>query len=96
MAELNITEAEKEAARYLDWSDEALGKAVKKIALLIQDEDGKRAIPTVGAASFLIDRAITANAESSIIDLRGLTEVIDGEVREIGDWRITIQRLDTK
>ena len=33
MAELILNQEEKDTSTYLEWSDEALGKAVKKLAL---------------------------------------------------------------
>ena len=40
MAELFLTDAERSAASYLNWSDEALGKMVKLTAALLDDEYG--------------------------------------------------------
>jgi hypothetical protein len=91
MAELILTEQEKKDASYLDWGDEALGKLVKMIAALINDEYGKDAAWHAMAAHLLVDLSRKTNSTDTTLTVRGCTK--DGE--EIGDWAVNIKRLDT-
>jgi len=88
MAELILTEQEKKDSSFLDWSDESLGKAVKKLALLIKDEKGKDASYGVACATFLACQASDMNADTAEFSLEGVTD--SGEER--GDWIITVQK----
>lgn len=90
MADLICTDEEKVAASYLDWDDVALGRACKKIALIIGEHEGGRdSLQVTAAAMFLVSKAIDANAESSSIRVDGLR---NGST-ELGDWRITLERV---
>ena len=89
MAELILTQEEKDAATYLEWSDETLGKAVKKLALGINDHMGDRAAGAMACATNLACTAYDSNAETLQMKLAGVTE--RDEAR--GDWLITIECL---
>jgi len=89
MAELILTEEEKRQLTYLEWDDAALGKACKKIAIILSDENGKRSIKHMGAAVFLISEAVRANSYTTTIEIDGATNP-----EPLGDWKITLQRID--
>lgn len=88
MAELVLTDEEKKTATYLEWDDAALGRACKKIALLFNDDNGKRAMKHTGAAVFLISEAVASNATTTTIELEGATDP-----EPLGDWRVTLERI---
>lgn len=89
MAELILTEAEKESGTYLDWDDNALGKLVRHLSGLMHDEYGRGAAWTSMAAHVLIDFARQANATHSTFELNGAT--VRG--RPIGNWRVEIRKI---
>jgi len=89
MAELILTEAEKEAPTYLDWSDAALGKLVRKTALMLEDEYGGKATYTTTIAHILIGFGLKVNATETTITLEGVTEA--GENK--GDWQVTVKQI---
>jgi len=91
MAELVLTEQEKKDASYLNWSDESLGKLVKMIGALINDDYGKESAWITMAAHLLIDFSKKTNSTDTTVTVNGCTN--DGE--EIGDWKINIKRMDT-
>ena len=88
MAELILTEEEKAAPSYLDWSDESLGRAVKQLATKFNDEYGKDDMYGTMAGFVLITVAKKTNATTLTLTLEGLTshEVPDG------DWKITVKQ----
>lgn len=89
MAELILTQEEKDAATYLEWSDEALGKAVKKLALGINDHMGDHATATMACATNLACAAYDANAETLEVKLVGVTECDEAR----GNWKVTVECL---
>lgn len=89
MAELILTEAEKETLTYLDWSDEALGKMVRKTALMLEDNYGQNATYTTTVAHILIGFGLKINATETTITLEGVTEA--GENK--GDWQVTVKQI---
>ncbi len=91
MAELILTEKEKEDASYLDWSNESLGKLVKKIGSLIFDDYGKDAAWMTMAAHLLVDLSRKTNSTDTTVTVTGCTN----DKVKIGDWIINIKRLDT-
>jgi len=91
MAELILTQEEKDAPNYIDWSDEALGKQVKKTALRLQDEEGMDSAFLITACKLLIDGALRKGSVESEFTLDGLTEQ-NGEA--LGDWKIVVTRED--
>ena len=91
MAELILTDKEKEAKTYIEWSNDSLGKLVKTIGLLIKDEYGKESAWMTMAAHLLVDLSRKTNSTDTTVTVSGCTN--DGE--KIGDWAINIKRLDT-
>lgn len=89
MAELVITDEERKAATYLDWSDEAIGKACKKVALILQDNSGEKAMRYTGAAVFIIAAAIEAGSEETTIELENATNP-----EPLGSWKITLEKVE--
>ena len=90
MAELILTEKEKADKTYLEWSDEALGKLVKMVGLLVKDEYGKESAWMTMAAHLLVDLSRKTNSTDTTVTVNGCSK--DGE--PIGDWAINIKRLD--
>ena len=89
MAKLILTQEEKDAATYLEWSDEALGKAVKKLALGINDHMGDLAATTMACATNLACTAHDANADTLKMELIGVTECDEAR----GNWKVTVECL---
>lgn len=90
MAQLILTDEEKAAHSWLHLDDESLGRLVKYSALAIAGHDvtdgGK--VRGMTNAIMLATMAHEANAETTTVELKGVTQ--DGV--GIGDWRITIER----
>lgn len=90
MAKLILTEQEKAAKTYLDWSDEALGKALRSLALELGDDCGENTLKLQGAAFFLIGRARQIGATRLKLSLENVTH--EGERK--GDWQVLVRRTD--
>lgn len=90
MAELVITDEERDAASYLSWSDEAIGKACKQVAEILRDGSGELSLKATGASVFLIAVCDAVKSDRSVLECRG---AFQGE-KEFGDWRITVERID--
>lgn len=90
MAELILTEQEQADSSFLDWSDESLGKLVKKTALMMKDEYGAEAAYITMASHLLISLAEKCNSTETTLEVNGVTQA--GEAR--GDWKVTIERTD--
>ena len=88
MAELILTEEEKASDTYLDWDDAALGKLVRKTALMLRDTYGQEATFGMTGAHLLVGMAMSANSTETTIELNGLN--VKGEDK--GDWRIEVVR----
>ncbi len=84
MAELILTENEKKASTYLEWSDEAIGKTVKCLALKIQDMHGDRAAMLSAAAFLLASIAEEMNSDNLEYDLESMT---------VGKWKVAVRRI---
>lgn len=91
MSKLVLTEEERKSATFLEWDDEALGKAVKAIALICNDDYGKDALKVTGAAVFLVAEAVRNKANLMTLDVKGASE---GE-QQFGDWKIVVERTDS-
>lgn len=89
MAELILTDEEKAAATYLEWSDEAIGKCVKRLAKGIQDKHGEHAIYVKACASMLACEMFDAGKDKFELLADGVTE----GTTEKGSWKITIERV---
>ena len=90
MATLKITDEERQAATYLEWSDEAIGKACKQVAEILRDGSGEMAMKSTGAAVFLIAVAYDVGAGISEFTIQGAHQ----GVKQFGDWKITVERID--
>ncbi|MCY4044628.1 MAG: hypothetical protein OXE99_06080 [Cellvibrionales bacterium] len=90
MAELILTEKEKSDLTYLNWSDEALGKLVKKTALMISDEYGQDAAHITTSAHLLISLAEKCNSTETTLTFEGVSHA--GEPK--GNWKIVVFRTD--
>jgi len=91
MAELIVTPEEEAAASYIDWSDESLGKMVKMIGLLMNDEYGKDAAWVSMAAHLLVDFSRKTNSTNTSVKVSGCTK----NDEPIGDWEIRIRKIST-
>ena len=92
MAELILTKEEKEAASYLDWDDEAVGKMVRHAALkLMRDgnEDNEALFPMT-AAHIMVGHTVTLNARTAEYDIEGFT--LHGEPQ--GNWKVTVKKVE--
>lgn len=92
MAELTITPEEAAAATYVEWSDEALGRAVKKIALFIQDRYGEDSINLMAVGALMVADVRKHGAKQLTLTLTGVEE--DG--RQLGDWTIVVKDASSK
>lgn len=92
MAELITTEEERECKSYLEWSDEALGKLVKKLAVNVYGNSQKdhSAAFTAALGYIACDIARTGVPVTEIL-IKGVTE----RDKAFGDWKITIERINT-
>lgn len=88
MAELVLSKEEKESASYLEWSDEALGRLVKTLALKISDNRGVGAAAYTSCAVMLACMVAEQNKDSLVMQLGG----VEDEGRNVGDWEIIIRR----
>ena len=84
MAELILTDEEKAAALWSDLDDAALGKLVKKIALLTSAAEQLDRVTTFAAAMLLCCAAAEQNASEIAMEIDGLTQA----GRDFGDWKI--------
>ena len=90
MAELVLTEEEKESGSYLNWDDESLGKYVKKKAIDLEDYYGEKVSQREAAVVTLLSRIVESDTDMAMMEVEGVT--IDGE--DIGHWRITFEKVD--
>lgn len=90
MAELNLTEEEKEKRSYLNWDDETLGKYVKKKAIEHEDYYGQETSEREAAVVTLLSDAKDASGDMIMMEVQGLT--INGE--NLGRWRITFEKVN--
>lgn len=89
MAELITTPEEKAAGSYLEWEDEALGKLVKMIGLILMDDKGKDSAWITMAAHLLVDFSTQTNSTETTVNVSGCTK----NGKEIGNWKITIEKI---
>lgn len=94
MAELKLTEEENAAISWLDMSDDALGKLVRKTCVQLPDlmkknetEMGKIWVTTCGM--LLCNMAAEANSATTTFTYNGLTL----KDKNQGDWKVTIKRV---
>jgi len=89
MAELILSDEDKAAARWLQMSDESVGRLVKytQVAIL-RDADEQKRVCWWSAMLLLVSLAHEANAETSTFQIDGVTI---GDV-PIGDWEVVVRR----
>lgn len=92
MAELIITDSERESATYLEWDDAALGKACKKIALILSDTRGEASMEITAACAFLVSRSIDAGSAETTIRLEGM-RIAD---KQLGTWTISLTESEAE
>lgn len=86
MAELILTDEEKQAASYLDWSDEALGKLVRSIAIDLKTD--KASINASSLAVLLVGFVAESGSNKASFKLGEVSH--KGEV--LGDWIIKVEK----
>ena len=89
MAELILTQEEKDAINYLDIDDVALAKVVRKVALDIQDHYGMDAMYMTIATKILMATCIKTNADQLNSTMYGVTDGSDSK----SDWSVVIKKL---
>lgn len=91
MAELILTDEEKQAISYInDWSDESLGKLLKKVSLqFIKIADEQDKIVSAAAALYLLGTCVEADADSLEISVN------DYEFygKPHGDWLVNVKKI---
>jgi hypothetical protein len=91
MAELILTDEEKEIALWKDLDDATVGKLCKVGLATIDDVDKERDhIQGFSAALLFVMKAVEANATSYAQTLNGLTN----KGQPMGDWEIMCERID--
>ena len=88
VAELRLTEAERQAGSFLAWDDAALGKLVKQTALQIQDGQGDRAAAIQTACLLLCSELDVQHAKEANYQLDGVT--LAG--RPLGAFTISVRQ----
>lgn len=90
MAELVMTDEERFSKPFLQWDSESLGNAVKRAALIIEDEKGDDTVTLTAGAVLIIDKLSSGGCAEGTITLEGASI---GQ-KCLGDWKITLERLD--
>lgn len=89
-----ITQQERDAPTYLDWSNETLGRLVRHMAgrLAKKEIKGWESVKTMASAYTLINAAIEVNAGEFKQTIEGFSIA----EKEYGDWEIIVRRKKTK
>jgi len=87
MAELILTQEEKDTSTYLEWSDEALGKAVKKLALDLSIGDDALSIQSM--LILMVGVLNKYGADNAVLKLEDVTY----KDSSIGNWKCTIEKI---
>lgn len=90
MAELKLTEEEKESSSVLNWDEESIGKLVKRRAIEYEDYIGKTTTNRKAALLLLMSEIVDDDVEKAVMEVDNVT--VDGE--SIGDWKVTFERTD--
>jgi len=88
MAELKLTEEEKDSSSILNWDDESIGKLVKKKAMEHEDYIGETTATRKAALLLLMSEILDDEVQRAVMEVDDVT--IDGE--PVGDWRVTFER----
>lgn len=86
MAELILTENEKQAASYLDWSDEDLGKLVRSIAVNLKTE--RESIQAASLAILLAGFVAESGSNRAVFSLTKVAH----KGKALGNWIITVEK----
>ena len=92
MAELILTQEEKDCGTVLDWSDETLGKAVRYGCTILEAKSHEEILTTLNGMSaimVLIHSMLKSNGSELELTVNGLTR--SGE--ELGDFKFTMERV---
>lgn len=91
MAELILSDEDKAAARWLQMSDESVGRLVKytQLVFLREDEEHER-VWTWSAALLLCGIAHEARAGDMTLKIDGIT--LENGAVPIGDWEVVVRR----
>lgn len=101
MANLVLTQEEKDAKSYLEWDDASLGRLCKRTMIFIEDnavrihskdDSDHDVVVSKAAALLLIRAAIDLNAQEASFKMDGVT--IAG--KSAGSWIVKINDLDEK
>lgn len=87
MAELILTQEEKDTSTYLEWSDEALGKAVKKLALDLSIGDD--ALSMQSMLILMVGVLNKYGADEAVFKLENITY----KDTPVGSWKCTIEKI---
>jgi hypothetical protein len=66
-----LTQKEKDAETFLEWSDETLGRCVRHTAGLIKDSKGQNGLYIVAALNVLAEAMRQSNAETATFQTKG-------------------------
>ncbi len=89
MAELILTQEEKDALSYLDWDDASLGRLVKELGTNTQIADDKTMVITTTLAMALCSYIVTVNAGTARYEFTGLSH----KDEPLGDFVLTVERV---
>lgn len=87
MAELILTQEEKDTSTYLEWSDEALDKAVKKLAIDLSTGDDALSIQSM--LILMVGVLNKYGADNAVLKLEGVTY----NDSSMGNWKCTIEKI---
>lgn len=90
MAELKLSEDEKEQRSYLNYDDETLGKIVKKKAIEFEDYFGENVTEREAALVSLISRVAKGENDMAMMEVEG----VKMNDEDLGHWRITFEKVD--
>jgi hypothetical protein len=83
-----LTQEEKDAETFLEWSDETLAAAVRETARLLKDEKGTKAVWFMAATQVMAHSMAEANAET-------MKTAVEGDTKGV-PWKLTVNAKLTK
>lgn len=88
---MELTETEKSALSYLDWSDERLGQYCREIAKKLENKkiDGYHDVVGMAASFILCSIVQSCNAGELTLELNNITSE---QFPEPTSWKITIEK----